>query len=308
MKTIIVKRRSSKNTTNIIARAFRPKQSLLWLGISKDCFTLFAMTKSIFKTVMKIRFTPVFFIFSFFFFSVVACKKSSTAPAIETGTMTDRDGNVYSTVKIGSQWWMAQDLKVTTYQNGDSVKFKSSTNVWQDTTSGYCVYPTSQIGLLYNFYAVNDARKLAPAGWHIPTDNEWKQLEQNLGMSSLQADSIGWRGKDQGDQLKMGESADKPVGNWSYCDAYGPANNSPIPPGAFIVWPTNSTGFTAMAGSCRLFNGTFGFPGLGQTGFWWSSSIHNDKAWYRYLDYNKPNVFRYYGDKRYGFSIRCVKD
>ncbi len=253
-----------------------------------------------------------FLVVGILLFSTVACKKKTTStPAIETGTMADRDGNVYTTVKIGNQWWMSQDLKVKTYQNGDSVIYKPSAIAWQDTTSGYCIYDTtaSIVGFLYNWYAVNDARKLAPAGWHIPSDIEWKVLELTLGMSFAQVDSVNWRGTNQGDQLKFGAFTNRVQGSWNYCDAYGPANNSPLPPGTQIVWPTNSSGFSAMAGNCRLFNGILGVPtGYGFTGFWWSSTMEEGKAYYRYLDYNKPNVFRYFGDKRYGFSIRCVKD
>jgi len=248
------------------------------------------MKKNIFiKTRQYITFFA-FLIIGILLFSAVACKKKTSTPAIETGTMTDRDGNVYTTVKIGNQWWMSQDLKVKTFLNGDSVTYKPSTIAWQDTTSGYCIYDTT-------------------ASTIIPSDIEWKILELTLGMSVAQVDSVNWRGTNQGDQLKLGEFTNRPSGSWNYCDAYGPANNSPLPPGTQIVWPTNSSGFSAMAGNCRLFNGILGAPtGYGATGFWWSSTMEEGKAFYRYLDYNKPNVFRYFGDKRYGFSIRCVKD
>ena len=75
------------------------------------------------------------------------------------------------------------------------------------------------------------------------------------------------------------------------------------------IWGTNESGFTALAGSCRLFNGTFGDPGLFSTGFWWTAASYpGNQAWYRYLDYKNANVFRSHTQKNYGFSIRCVKD
>jgi len=100
-----------------------------------------------------------------------------------TGTVTDIDGNVYKTVKIGSQWWTAENLKVTHYNNGDSLINETVIRTWYDLTVGaYCSYDHDSnnaaiYGYLYNWYAVGDDRNLAPAGWHVPTDEEWKQLE-----------------------------------------------------------------------------------------------------------------------------------
>jgi uncharacterized protein (TIGR02145 family) len=229
------------------------------------------------------------------------CKPESTPSPAQTGTLTDRDGKVYNTIKIGNQWWMTEDLKTTTYQNGDPIVYKDSTTVlWLDTAPGYCFVDTTSwaIGMLYNWYAVSDARKIAPVGWHIPTDDEWKTLEMYLGMSSADADKVNFRGTDEGDKLKREKAANQIVGSWD------DANN------VYIIWPNNQSGFSALAGSCRMFFGSFGDQGIGATEFWWSASEHtgSNEVWYRYLDYNKSNIFRFYGDKRYGFSVRCVKD
>ena len=167
---------------------------------------------------------------------------------------------------------------------------------WANTKKGsYCKYFNDDnnaaiYGLLYNWYAVADTGNIAPIGWHIPTDDEWKELEKHLGMSQTDADKVNWRGSDEGDKMKI----HAPYG-WT---RYG------------SIWATNESGFTALAGSCRLFNGIWGDPGTFATGFWWSASQHtsNNQAWYRYLDYKKSNVFRYYGSKNYGMSVRCVKD
>jgi uncharacterized protein (TIGR02145 family) len=261
------------------------------------------MNTSKFHTTGKLTIAILLFL-STLFIALLAggCKKPTPAPsAPETGTMTDRDGNVYGTVKIGNQWWMAQDLKVRTYQNGDKVILKDSTAgiTWKDTSAG-CCYINLSIGVLYNWYAVNDSRVLIPAGWHLPSDQEWKILETQLGMSSADVEKVNWRGGDEGDMLKRKKEATSISGAWQ--DSYD----------VYTIWPNNQSGFTALAGSCRIFNGLWSDTGIGDTGFWWSSSLapapHQAQAWYRYLDYNKGNIFRFYGDKRYGFSIRCVRD
>ncbi|HMT30687.1 MAG TPA: fibrobacter succinogenes major paralogous domain-containing protein [Bacteroidia bacterium] len=213
----------------------------------------------------------------------------------ETGTMTDIDGNVYTTVKIGNQWWMSENLKVTRYRNGFSIPNITDSVDWVNQSSGgYCIYDndngnTPPPGFLYNFYAVANAGNLAPEGWHIPTDDEWKQLERTLGMSQQASDQLAWRGTDQANKLRSNSSDE-----WS---TYGD------------IFSTNESGFTALAGSCRLANSYWGDPGLKSTGFWWtSSSYSNGEGWYRYLDYKNTNVFRSHIDQHYGFSVRCVKD
>jgi hypothetical protein len=98
----------------------------------------------------------------------------------ETGTMSDYDGNIYRTIKIGTQWWMAENLRVTRYRNGNAVPKITDNSAWTTLTSGaYCTYNSDEtkaaiFGRLYNWYAVSDARGLAPAGWHVPSDAEWK--------------------------------------------------------------------------------------------------------------------------------------
>ncbi len=232
------------------------------------------------------------------FFLLFACschKHKEPPPPLETGTVTDLEGHVYHTIKIGNQWWMSENLKSTKYRDSSSIrKIQTDTSEWNnDTTGAYCKYddnPNSP-GLLYNWYAVNNSKKIAPAGWHIPTDDKWKELEKYLGMNQSEADKTNFRGTFEGDKLK-----EKGPENWNL---YGD------------VWATNESGFSALAGNCRLFDGEWGFPyDLASTGFWWTSTDHtaDNEAWYRYLDYKKSNVFRYHGSKTYGFSIRCVKD
>jgi uncharacterized protein (TIGR02145 family) len=225
------------------------------------------------------------------------CKKEKieepAIPVLETDSMTDIDGNVYRTVKIGDQWWMAEDLRVTMYSDSTFMHhIKSGTDGWDiDSIGAYCKYNEDfdTSGNLYNWYAVNNPHKIAPAGWHIPTDEEWKQLEVYLGMSNDEAAKAGWRGNHEGEKLKI-----KSPLNWTSYEE---------------IWSTNESGFTALAGSCRLHNGTLGYPGTGATGFWWTSSPHgSDEAYYRYLDYKNADIYRSFVSRYNGFSIRCVKD
>jgi uncharacterized protein (TIGR02145 family) len=225
------------------------------------------------------------------------CKKEKedevTTPVHETGTMTDADGNMYRTIKIGNQWWMAENLKTIRYRDSSLILHLTNLNATQwssNTTGAYCEYEdgNSTPGLLYNWFSVSSEHNLAPAGWHIPSDDEWKELERNLGMSPPDADNSGWRGSHVGDKLKIGGT-----------EGWRASEN---------VWPTNESGFTALAGSCRLFDGSWGSPGLTQTGFWWTSTASANEAWYRYLDYKNANVFRSHCSQNYGFSVRCIKD
>ncbi len=223
------------------------------------------------------------------FFSSCEEDKEVVKPANETGTMTDIEGNVYKTVKIGNQWWMAENLKVTKYKNGVLVTDGQNFSGWGNGAEAFCIYDNSTVGNLYNFYAVNNSNGLAPEGWHMPTDEEWKELEKTLGMMQSEADKSGWRGTDQAEKMKIEE-----LKGWErYAD----------------LWPLNTSGFSATAGGCRLYDDTWGSPGLFSVGFWWTINENStEDAWYRHLDYKKNNVFRYYGNKNYGFSVRCVKD
>ena len=125
----------------------------------------------------------------------------------EHGSVTDIDGNVYQTIIIGDQEWMAENLKVTHYRNGDPILHITDCDEWIDENSGaYCVYlnyPSyaDTYGNLYNWHAVDEERGLAPEGWHVPTDDDWKELEMFLGMTQAQADSTGYRGTNEGSKL-----------------------------------------------------------------------------------------------------------
>jgi len=210
----------------------------------------------------------------------------------ETGSMTDIDGNVYQTIKIGDQWWMMENLKVTHYRNGDPIPHVTSGYTWSGLTTGaYCEYNNdpgnvATYGRLYNWYAVDDSRNIAPEGWHVPSDAEWKQLEMYLGMSQAEADAIGWRGTDEGGKLKEAGTT-----HW----------NSPN------TGATNKSGFTALPGGYRGDYGNYGSMSFNAT-FWFSSEYNASNAWGRLLIYSTSQVPRFSYDKHYGFSFRCVRD
>ncbi len=211
----------------------------------------------------------------------------------ETGTVTDIDGNVYKTVIIGDQEWMAENLKVTRYRNGDTIPTGHSNSIWAGLSTGaYSVYDNdegklSTYGYLYNWYAVNESRKLAPEDWHVPTDADWKELEIYLDMSQSEADkSNGRRGKYEGGKLKEAGTS-----HWN-------SSNT----GA-----TDESGFTALPGGFRFRNGQY--RNIGYHAYFWSSSEFNStNAWDRVLTYGNSGVGRGNYNKISGFSVRLVKD
>ncbi|UCE19174.1 MAG: hypothetical protein JSV84_02165 [Gemmatimonadota bacterium] len=217
------------------------------------------------------------------------------------GTPTDcidRDGITYQTVMIGDQCWMAENLKVTHYRNGDPIPNVTVDTEWANLTSGaYCDYDNnadnvSVYGRLYNWYAVDDNRNIAPEGWHVPSDDEWKQLELYLGMSQSEADDTGYRGTDQGGKLKATGTIEEGTGQWHAPNA-----------GA-----TNETDFSAMpGGACYSEDGTFNNLGF-HAPFWSSTKGGSNTAWGRSLGCVSAEVCRNNVDMQYGFSVRCVRD
>ncbi len=212
--------------------------------------------------------------------------KSGPAPSC-LGTITDIDGNVYRTVTIGTQIWLAENLKVTHYRNGDDIpNVTDGTTWWGLTTGAYCEYNNdinyvATYGRIYNWFAVADSRNVAPIGWHVATDDEWKQLEMFLGMSQAEADMHSDRGTDEGGKLK-----DTGTTYW----------NTPN------IGATNSSGFTALPGG-------YGHANMGNGGYFWTSTeFDSGTAWARALDYGHSKVNRENSTKPWGLSVRCVKD
>ena len=221
---------------------------------------------------------------------------SECVPEPETAEWTCGDpvnyhGFDYATVQIGEQCWFAENLRNEHYANGDAIPGELSNSEWQLlTTLTLALKPFTTMtasnladyGRLYNWYAVDDARGLCLSGWHVPTDGEFMTLEMELGMSESEANSDGWRGTDQGTQMKS-SPGDNPSWNG-----------------------TNTSGFSGLAGGHRLFNGTFDLGGY--NGYFWSSSLLGSDAWDRELFIGFTEVARSNSYLRYGFSVRCVRD
>jgi len=215
-----------------------------------------------------------------------ACEKDedddpATDDPTNEGTVTDIDGNVYSTVQIGDQVWMSENLKTTTYNNGTSIDLVTDNTAWENNTTGaYCWYDNDEAqyadtyGALYNWHAVNTGN-LCPEGWHVPTDAEWTALEDYIG-------SDGHSGT-EGTALKA-------TSGWNN-DGNG----------------TDDYGFTALPGGYRYYDGAFYY--IGSYGNWWSATEGTAiNAWDRSLYYDVSYVYRYYDSKESGFSVRCLRD
>jgi uncharacterized protein (TIGR02145 family) len=209
-------------------------------------------------------------------------------------TVKDIDGNVYKTVTIGDQLWMAENLRTTKYNDGKDIPLITDPSIWSnvsDSTPAYCWYNNDKstfkipYGALYNWFTV-ETDKLCPLGWHVPTDEEWKQLEMYLGMGQYEANKDGFRGTNEGSKLKEIDTT-----HW-----YSP--NS---------WATNENGFTALPGGYRVSSGEFML--IRSYCHFWTAAEHNiDYAWSRILTYYLTNIIRIGGGKKNGASVRCIKD
>ncbi len=202
------------------------------------------------------------------------------------------EGQIYSTVTIGTQCWIQENLATTKYNDGTDIPLVTNGGVWSLLTSaGYCWYNNDSAtyggtyGALYNWYAVNTGN-LCPSGWHVPTDNEWKTLEMYLGMTQAQADDMDWRGTDEGGKLKETGTT-----HWT----------SPN------TGATNASGFTALPGGLRIEDG--GFYHLNNLGCWWSATEYlSIAAWRRYLANSNDKIDRNPTLKGFGYSVRCLRD
>ena len=238
-----------------------------------------------------------------FFFS---CEKEVNNPKpTENATVMDIDGNTYLTVKIGEQWWMAENLRVTRYGNEDSIITGLVDTLWRDTTAGsFSVYPFDMVdgidstdamveayGILYNWFAVTDIRGLCPTGWHVPSNNEWTELTEYIGgtFSPL------------GNELKSCRQVESPAGD-SCATAQHPRWDMHA-----TEFGTNYYEFSAFPGGYRSADGTF--KNILKYGFWWSSTkFSSSNAHVRYLFNANGVVGTGNYDQNYGFSVRCVKD
>lgn len=207
----------------------------------------------------------------------------TTTPLPNFGaTITDYNGNVYDTITIGTQTWMKQNLKVTNYRNGDAVPMVLDPTAWAALSSGaYCYYDANMsyidtYGRLYNYFVVSDTRNICPTNWHVPFDIEWTTLKNYLGGVSIAGGKI----KETG------------TSHW----------NNPN------TGATNVSGFTALPGGSRSYYGPYGYDINKNGDFWSSTESTTDNSWGSFVSYDNSNLSQGTNKKKYGFSIRCLRD
>lgn len=222
-----------------------------------------------------------------------------------TGTVADREGNIYNWVIIGEQIWLTENIRSISYSDGTPIPILTD---WLDwifpdpfgNERAYCWYNNNEgaykdtYGALYNRYAAlngyntsnanpSGIQGVCPTGWHIPSDEEWKQLEIYLGMDQSVVDSTGWRGADEGSKLKS-------INGWNS------GGNG-----------TNISGFSALPGGYRdASDGAFN--GVGVIAYYWSSTVETSGVCIRGLDSFEGRMYRNFADKFYGIGVRCIKD
>jgi uncharacterized protein (TIGR02145 family) len=199
--------------------------------------------------------------------------------------ITDSEGNSYKTVTIGTQTWMAENLKVTKYNDGTAIPNITDNTQWSQLSTGAWSYYNNDVannakyGKLYNWYAVskisNGNKNVCPTGWHVPTDAEWTVLTDYLGGSNIAGGKM------------------KEVGTTSW--------NSPN------TDATNTSLFTGLPGGYRYVSGNYST--IGSNGYWWSSTENvTGNAWYRNLDSDDGNAGRNRTNEGNGLSVRCLRD
>jgi uncharacterized protein (TIGR02145 family) len=212
------------------------------------------------------------------------CKRTGS------NTVKDIDGNIYHTALIGKHWWMTDNLKTTTYNDGSRLSCIKDQNIWfRLDSSAYCYYQNNEsyadtFGIMYNWFAVNSG-KICPDGWRVPTDEDWRYLEGFVDTKYRIGDTVwlklGLRGYDAGQRLKS-------------TTGWRPGING-----------TDNFGFCALPGGERLSR----FYAGGSSGFWWSSTeASQSSAYYRSLIYSFELIARDTHPKRMGFSVRCIKN
>lgn len=221
-----------------------------------------------------------------------SCKKdNNTDDPTQSGTVKDIDGNVYTTVTIGTQVWMVENLKVTKYRNGDPIPNVTDDIKWNNLTTGaQCNYMNdiaigNKYGKLYNWYAVNDSRNLAPIGWHVPSDAEWTTLEIYISASLGTSGSIA---------KAMATKTD-----WLSSNIEGAIGND--------LTKNDSSGFSALPAGNRGES----FHNIGIYNGWWCSTEYNADTTYALalgMNFRSSEVWRDNLLKGAGYSVRCIKD
>ncbi|MBN2423470.1 MAG: fibrobacter succinogenes major paralogous domain-containing protein [Calditrichaceae bacterium] len=214
-----------------------------------------------------------------------SCSDSSTDPADnnQENTITDYDCNVYKTVTIGTQVWMAENLRATHYRDGSRIPNVTDNVAWTNLqTGGRCYYDNDSsgyadlYGALYNGYAITDTN-LTPKGWHMPTEEDWQILIDYLGGITI-----------AGGKMKEADTV-----HWK-----SPNTNA-----------DNSSGFLALAAGYRSGNSPCPSVFIREKAYFWTSSLFSsDRAYTICLNHNSAGITKASDQFKWGFSVRCVKD
>lgn len=216
-----------------------------------------------------------------------ACKKD------DDDAVKDIDGNTYKTIFIGGNTWMAENLRTTKFRDGSAIPLVTENSQWTlQVTAAYCWPDNNQankatLGALYNGYAVMDSRGLCPDGWHIPSDQEWIDLELELGLPQAEVYLDAIRGEDQNVGGKL-----KAKVTW----------NSPN------LGADNSSGFTAYGTGYRRPPGELTYFGEWTGYLTTSPATDQGNYWMRYLGNDITGIDRHQRNREYGYSVRCIKD
>jgi uncharacterized protein (TIGR02145 family) len=230
---------------------------------------------------------------------VFSCNKSNPVNSnIESGTATDIDGNTYTSVKIGNQVWTVENLRTTRYNDGTAIPLVTQDAEWYYLVSpGYCFYNNTnnadsirKFGALYNWYAVN-TKKLAPAGWHVPTDSEWNTL-----VSYLLVHGYDWDSTTTENKLAKSLSA---TTDWETYGMAGTIGND--------LTKNNRSGFSALPSGYRYAQGYS--LNIGYFCGWWSATqLDSLSALFRFLNYDKVSFDGDNDAKNSGYSVRLIRD
>ena len=227
-------------------------------------------------------------------------------------------------VTIGNQVWMTKNLNVDKFRNGDVIPEAKSEEEWkkagEEGKPAWCYYENdpangAKYGKLYNWYAVNDLRGLAPEGYHVPTNDEWTVLIDYLGGGEVAGKKM--KSKSGWDSYTTGGSKTCPnCVNWNAeyrrkvpCHTCQDTRSVPAPMVTNSGNGTNTSAFSGLPGGVRSFN--VPLPTIGSGGYWWSSTevgTNNAWAWYRYMQNYEDLAGRYYFDLQDGLSVRCLRD
>jgi uncharacterized protein (TIGR02145 family) len=247
-------------------------------------------------------------IFSQGLVAVVNRNKTEVKTSSKSTSATDIDGNVYNTVRIGKQVWMTENLKTTRYSDGTPIPLVNTISAWETLTpssSAYCWYNDTisnkdKYGALYTWAAAmngavssnsvpSGVQGVCPVGWHLPSDEEWTILTDYLTFNGYSFNSNG---------INIAKAMSYTAG-WTVNQISGTVGNDQA--------GNNSSGFSALPGGSRLYNGTFNQAGY--TANWWrSTETSATLASFRYITYSNNRVYRSSSNKQNGFSIRCLQN